>query len=725
MNVHTDAAKAGSPSTAKTEPPSPAGPVEAAASTGAARTAPAGHGRIAALALGTFLVLLVLMAVHISQGTATVGPHTLWRAVTSRWSDGWSDGDAPAQADAVLVASRLPRLAAGLVVGCALGAAGAVLQSVSRNVLASPDTLAVDAGAYLAVVAVAAFGITLPPFLAGGAALAGGLLAAGIVLGLARAGAGPTRLVLAGSALTLGLGGLSQTLLLLRAQQTTGLYAWGNGSLAQIGMQSIDRLAPVAALALTGLIVLGRRLDILALGDDGAAVVGVSPRRTRAIAVTLAVALSAVSVTVAGPIGFVGLCAPAIVRLAGARLPALSRHRLFVPASAVAGVLVVLGADVLLRALFGAQAGASVPTGIVTSFFGAVVLVSLAYRSRDTGAAAPAAAFVRLRSRRAFAVTLVTVTTALFAAVAAATLLGDAPLLLGDVANWLTGRSGRFVSFVLDTRMPRIAAALLAGAALATAGTVVQAVSRNPLAEPGILGVVGGAGVGAVITLTVVPLASFWYVGGSALAGAAVATLLVFGLAARGGLEQNRLVLIGIGVSAGAAALVSLLIVLTDPYNGTKALTWLSGSTYGRSFPEVLPVSGALLVAVPVLGVKRRELDLIGLDADTPRLLGIRLGTTRLGLLGVAVVLTAAAVTAVGVIGFVGLVAPHAARALVGRRHGRVLPVAALLGSLLVVVADTVGRTVVAPAQIPVGVVTAVIGAPYFGWLLWRSKAMR
>ncbi|WP_406296335.1 iron ABC transporter permease [Streptomyces sp. NBC_00624] len=708
--------------TAKAESAPSTGPTEAPPSVGAGRPARRGPlALLALLALGALLALLVLMAVHISQGTATVGLHTLWRAFTALWSDSGASG----QADAVLVASRLPRLAAGLVVGCTLGAAGAALQSVSRNVLASPDTLAVNAGAYLAVVAVAAFGITLPPFPAGGTALAGGLLAAGIVLGLARAGAGPTRLVLAGSALTLGLSGLSQMLLLLRAQQTTGLYAWGNGSLAQIGMQTIDRLAPIALMAMIGLVVLGRRLDILALGDDGAAVVGVNPRLTRAIAVVLAVVLSAVSVTVAGPIGFVGLCAPAIVRLVGAQVPALLRHRVFVPASAVAGVLVVLGADVLLRAAFGAQAGASVPTGIVTSFFGAVVLVFLAYRSRDAGAAGPAVAFARLRSRRAFVVTLVGATAALLTAVIASTLLGDAPLLLGDVVNWLTGRSGRFVSFVLDTRMPRIAAALLAGAALATAGTVVQAVSRNPLAEPGILGVVGGAGVGAVITLTVVPLASFWSVGGSALAGAAAAAVLVFGLAARRGLEQNRLVLIGIGVSAGAAALVSLLIVLTDPYNGTKALVWLSGSTYGRSFPEVLPVLAALSVALPVLAAKRRELDLIGLDADTPRLLGIRLGTTRLGLLGIAVVLTAAAVAAVGVIGFVGLVAPHAARALVGRRHGRILPVAALLGSLLVVVADTIGRTVIAPAQIPVGVVTAVIGAPYFGWLLWRSKADR
>ncbi|MFD9544112.1 iron ABC transporter permease [Streptomyces sp. NPDC060022] len=705
--------------TTKAEPASSTAPTEDAPSVGAGR--PARRGPLFLLALAALSAVLALAVVHISQGTAPVGLHTLWGALATLWTD----TDGTHQADAVLVASRLPRLAAGLVVGCALGAAGAVLQSVSRNVLASPDTLAVNAGAYFAVVAVAAFGISLPPVPAGGTALIGGLLAAGIVLGLARAGAGTTRLVLAGSALTLGLSGLSHMLLLLRAQQTTGLYAWGNGSLAQIGMQTIDRLAPVALLALIGLVVLGRRLDILALGDDGAVVVGVSPRLTRATAVVLAVVLSAVSVTVAGPIGFVGLCAPAIVRLVGAKVPALVRHRAFIPASAVAGVLVVLGADVLLRAVFGAQAGASVPTGIVTSFFGAVVLVFLAHRSRGAGSTGPEAAFARLRSRRAFVVTLTAVTTALVLAVVAATLLGDAPLLLGDVGNWLTGRSGRLVTFVLDTRMPRIAAALLAGAALATAGAVVQAVSRNPLAEPGILGVVGGAGVGAVITLTVVPLASFWLISGSALAGAAAAAALVFGLAARRGLEQDRLVLIGIGVSAGTAALVSLMIVLTDPYNGTKALIWLSGSTYGRTFPEVLPVLAALAVSLPVLALRRRELDLIGLDADTPRLLGIRLGRARLGLLGIAVVLTAAAVAAVGVIGFVGLVAPHAARALVGQRHGRVLPVAALMGSLLVVVADTIGRTVIAPAQISVGVVTAVIGAPYFGWLLWRSKAGR
>jgi ABC-type Fe3+-siderophore transport system permease subunit len=226
--------------------------------------------------------------------------------------------------------------------------------------------------------------------------------------------------------------------------------------------------------------------------------------------------------------------------------------------------------------------------------------------------------------------------------------------------------------------------------------------------------------------ITTVPLAGSWLVTGSALLGAALAALLVFGLAFRGGLQQNRLVLIGIGVSAGLAALITVLLVTTDPYNQTKALTWLSGSTYGRTFDSVLPPLAALVVALPVLAALRCDLDLIAVDDDSPRVLGIGLPGSRLLLLTVAVLLTAGAVSSVGVIAFVGLVAPHAAaRSLVGARHVRVLPVAALIGASTVVLADLIGRTVIAPAQIPAGIMTALVGAPYFVYLLWRSRVDR
>jgi iron complex transport system permease protein len=206
-------------------------------------------------------------------------------------------------------------------------------------------------------------------------------------------------------------------------------------------------------------------------------------------------------------------------------------------------------------------------------------------------------------------------------------------------------------------------------------------------------------------------------------AGAALATFaLVYGLAWRGGLSSDRLVLIGVGVSAAATALITLVIVATDPWNTTKALTWLSGSTYGRTMGQLVPVTVALLVLTPAVVLAARRLDVLALDDDTPRVLGMRLERSRLVVLGSAALLTSTAVSAVGVVGFVGLVAPHVARALVGGLHSRVLPVAALLGALLVSLADTAGRTVVAPAQVPAGLVTAMVGTPYFVYLLWRSR---
>ncbi|MDQ0895503.1 iron ABC transporter permease [Agromyces ramosus] len=675
-------------------------------------------GAILLIALGV-VVATLLAAVHVTQGSANVGVTELI---------GLLFGGSDDQSAAVLVASRMPRLAAGVLIGVALGVAGLVMQSVTRNVLASPDTLAVNAGSYLAIVAVAAFGVALPVVGGGAVAFAGGLAAAGLVLGLSAGGVGggrgggTVRLVLAGSAIALALDALTTMLLLLHPERTEGLYAWSKGTLAQTGMTPMLQLGPVVLLGVAALFLFARQFDLMALGDDTATVLGVRVRRTRLIGILIAVLLSAAAVTVAGPIGFVGLAAPAIVRLIAARVPGMQKHVLLIPAAAVMGVVIVLGADVLLRLAFGGQAAVEVPTGVVTTIFGAVFLIALALRARassDSGTGFVVGAGLSHRGRR-----LVLVASAVLLVLLAfvSLLLGDAKLLGGDVLNWITGQAGPLVEFVMNTRAPRVAAAILAGAALALAGTVVQAVSRNPLAEPAILGVTGGAGVGAVLVITLWPLATFLGVTLGGLAGAALAAAIVFGLALRGGLASTRLILIGLGVSAAAGAITSMLIIATDPYNAAKALTWMSGSTYGRTFPQLVPLLVVVLISVPLLASARRELDLLAFDDDTPRVLGVRLGSARLGLLAVSVALTATAVSAVGVIGFVGLVAPHAARALVGSRHALVLPLAALLGAVLVCVADTLGRTLIAPGQLPAGLLTAVVGAPYFVWLLWRSR---
>ncbi|GAB3137493.1 siderophore ABC transporter permease CdtC [Micromonospora sonneratiae] len=659
-------------------------------------------------------LLVVIMLVHLTQGTSSVGARDLLHLITG--------GDD--EAARVLVAARIPRLLAGLAVGIALGFAGAALQSVARNPLAAPDTLAINAGAHLAIVVVAAFGIALPVLSSGALAFCGGLLAAGLVMALSAGGqAATTRLILAGSATALALNSLTMLLLLLFEQATIGLFAWGNGSLVQTDLTAFTQLAPVIGIAAVLLVTLGHRLDILALGDDTATVLGLDVRRTRLVVTLLAVLLAAAAVTLAGPVAFVGLCAPVIVRLLGRMVPGVHRHRILLPMSGLVGVAIVLGSDVLLRVVLGGQAGVEVPTGVFTTLFGAALMVWLARRHRDAGPTRQppgAHAAVRSRSFHLSVVTVCAVVTGV--AVVLGMLAGDTWVLLGDIVNWVQGRTGPAYTFVLEQRWPRVAAALLAGAALAVAGTIVQAVCRNPLAEPGILGITAGAGIGAVSLLTFVPLAGVAAISGAAALGAVVAFALVYGIARSGGLSSDRLVLIGFAVWQGGTAVITFIIVTSDPWNTAKALTWLSGSTYGRTAPQVLPVLIALLLSIPAVIAVRRDLDLLSLDDDTPRVLGVRLERTRLIALGVAALLTSTAVSAVGVIGFVGLVAPHAARALVGGRHGRVLPVAILLGAALVSLADTLGRTVIAPAQVPAGLVTAMIGTPYFVWLLWRSR---
>ncbi|MFD8231697.1 iron ABC transporter permease [Streptomyces sp. NPDC059696] len=667
---------------------------------------------VAAVTAGLVLLVAALAVVDITQGTAAVGPAQVFKALTGRADP----GDA-----SVVIASRLPRMTAGVLVGVVLGIAGAVLQAVSRNVLASPDTLAVNAGSYLALGLAGATGVSLPLLASSGVAFAGGLGAAAVVLALSGLGTGTVRLVLAGTALALGLNSLTEGLLLLFPQQTEGLYQWNQGSIGQNGFGGVLQMLPVALVGLIGLLLVARRVDALALGDDAARGLGVPVRATRVTVVVLAALLSAAAVTLAGPIGFVGLCAPALVRPLARRFRGFVRARAALPVAGLAGAGLVLGSDVLLRALIPADTAVAVPTGIVTSLVGAVFLVVTALRLRDTtGADVPDR--LRVPSRAAFGATVILLAAVVVGVTLAGVLLGDSKLLLGDVANWAQGRAGQAVTFVLDTRVPRVLAALCAGGALALAGTLVQAVTRNPLAEPGVLGVSGGAALGAVLLVTTVPAAGSWGIAGAAFAGAALASAIVFGLSARGGYRQNRLVLVGIGMASGTSALISLLIVLTDPFNATKALTWLSGSTYGRTTADVLPVAFVLALGLAVAVARRTELDLVSLDEDTPRLLGLGLSSARLGFLVTGVLLAATAVASAGTIGFVGLVAPHAARALVGRRHVRVVPVAVLLGAALVCTADLLGRTVIAPAQLGAGLMTAVIGTPYFLHLLVRGR---
>ncbi|MDT0489968.1 iron ABC transporter permease [Streptomyces griseus] len=682
-----------------------------------------GGSRFAGAAvLGLLAAAIVLVGLwHLTQGTSGAG---VWDLV--RYAAGAREDIGGVPVGDIVAGSRLPRLLAGVAVGFALGAAGALLQSVTRNALASPDTLAVTAGAYFTLSAVAAFGLTVPLWASGAVAFAGGLLAAVLVLALTgrTAGTSGTRLVLAGSATAMALDAATAMLLILFDRNTTGLFAWGSGSLAQLNIDASTRAIPLVAAVLCVALALSRKLDVLGLGEDTAAALGVPVRATRTVAVLCAVLLTSTAVTLAGPIAFVGLGAPVLARLIAVRVRVLHRHALLVPGAGLLGALLVLLADAALRAVLGAEGAASVPTGIPTALLGAVVIVVLALRLRDAGPVRqPPQARAATRSRRSFLLVVSVAVVLLTGAVLVGVLAGSLWLRTGDLVLWVQGTAPDLVGRALDDRMPRVAAAVLAGAALGLAGCAVQSAVRNPLAEPGVLGITAGAGLGAVAVVT-----SDLPGGRPVLIAAAVATgiatfALIALLAWRGGFLPDRFVLIGIGCGYGLSAVSTFLLLRADPWNTPRILTWLSGTTYGRSLPDVVPVAAGLLAALPLLLSMRRQLDLLAVDEDTPRILGVSPARTRFASLTVAAVLAALGVIAIGVVGFVGLVAPHLARSLVGARHGRVIPVALLIGGVLVCVADTLGRTLIAPAQTPAGLMVALVGAPYFIWLLRRSRA--
>lgn len=275
-------------------------------------------------------------------------------------------------------------------------------------------------------------------------------------------------------------------------------------------------------------------------------------------------------------------------------------------------------------------------------------------------------------------------------------------------------------TLVLDLRLPRALTAFATGGLLSLAGALMQVLLRNPLADPYVLGVSGGAAVGALAML-MLGAAGFW-VGGAAFAGALGSTLLVFSLAhGRGGWTPTRLLLTGVVVAAGWGALISLMLALGPDGSLRNMLFWLMGdlSYATHSGIEWLVLVGGLAALLPF----SRHLNLLARGDLQARALGVPVQPLNLGIYLTASLFTAIAVTQGGSIGFVGLVIPHMLRLTTGADHRRLLPGAVLAGGTLLVLADTLARTLLAPRQLPVGVVTAFIGVPLFLYLLNRSRS--
>lgn len=298
-----------------------------------------------------------------------------------------------------------------------------------------------------------------------------------------------------------------------------------------------------------------------------------------------------------------------------------------------------------------------------------------------------------------------------------------------DVVKSVFGYGDTMQNLVVRSfRMPRILLALLAGAGLALSGTILQGIIRNPLASPDIIGITGGAATATVgflaffsdrsNTLTVsiawLPLASF--------SGAIIMGFLVYFLAWKKGVSPIRLVLIGIGLSAAAKALTTMMMILGPIFTAAKANIWITGSVNSTNWSEILTLLPWMVLLTVIVFIMARRLNIQELGADVATGAGVKVQKDRMLLLFLSTALAGGAVAFAGAIGFVGLIAPHIARKLVGASFGGLLAVSAIIGGILVMGADLIARTAFAPLEVPAGVFTAAIGAPYFIYLLYKNR---
>jgi ABC-type Fe3+-siderophore transport system permease subunit len=297
--------------------------------------------------------------------------------------------------------------------------------------------------------------------------------------------------------------------------------------------------------------------------------------------------------------------------------------------------------------------------------------------------------------------------------------LGAVTLSFRELLDGLTGGSDSFV--VQQYRLPRVEVALLAGAALAVSGVLLQAAVRNQLASPDVIGVTKGAGLGAMLASLFVPAAArLWAVPLGVVIGAVTVTLVLLWVGRRVGGKGTTLALVGVAIAALAGAVMQYLMVLF-PQDADQALVWLAGSVYGSTPAEALWLGVWSLVCIPAVLLAMHRIDLAGFGDDSLTSLGRRPATNRTLLVAVAVALAVGAVATVGGIGFLGLLAPHLARLLVGPRARRLVPASALIGAVLLSLADLVGRVVALPNEVPAGIVAAVAGGPYLLFLLIRE----
>ncbi|WP_249152966.1 Fe(3+)-hydroxamate ABC transporter permease FhuB [Bradyrhizobium sp. AUGA SZCCT0240] len=601
-----------------------------------------------------------------------------------------------------------PRIAVALLAGAALGLAGTVCQQVLRNPLAEPSTLGVLNGAYLALSVTTLWAPSLLTFGREWIALLGGFAAFLCVFGLTwRRALSPVVLVLAGLIVAYYCAVTTQALILLNHEYLIGLFIWGAGFLNQQDWNNVLFLAPRFIISFAMIAAMVRPLTLLGFDDETARNLGLGLTGARVCALGIAIALSASVVSVVGVMGFVGLSAPAIVMLSGAR-----RFRDRLIWAPLCGALLLWLTDELVLLI--PPGYREMPAGAATALIGAPMLLLLLPRLRATAPVGNLTPSVPPRLEHPWRVILYGLVLLLLVVwIALAVGVGS------EGWSW-SGLAG--IQEFLPWRWPRVVSALAAGATLAVAGTLLQRMTGNPMAAPEVMGISYGAAMGVLVLLYAMPS----HTRAAQIAAGAIGAFSVLGLvllfSRRSEFSPERVLLAGVAMSAAFGAIMAMVLATGDPRIG-MLLSLLAGSLYqiGPTEAAILAVAAIILLAmVPMLS---RWLDILPLGLAASRSVGVSMARSRIIIMLLTALLTATATLMVGLLSLVGFIAPHMARMMGAQRALHQVALAALIGATLMVFADWAGRMVIFPFQMPAGIFAMMLAGPYLVWLLRPRRA--
>ena len=580
----------------------------------------------------------------------------------------------------------LPTLLIAVLSGALLAQSGAVVQVTLGNDFASPSTIGISSGALLGAMLVNLFVPDPTIWMLWIAAFVAAVTIAGLILTLSQViGGGKLQLILIGMAMSLAVGAVSSAIMLYAEQRMDGLFLWGSGNISQSDGDLAGIILTPALLLLLLPLLCHRHLDMLSMGDDMANMAGLKVSRWRVGLLMWAVLQASLVTAMVGVLGFIGLMAPHMAKLLG-----YYRHREKLLFASLIGALLVIFAELFSRSM--PLAGYRLPTGVLTVLLGTPFFLYLLMRKQglagmvmqETGFGL--ASLIQLPKWLALS-------------------LPALALTLTIAYFWPSADGEYFTQW-------RIVVAVFSGFGLGVAGCTLQALFRNPMASPDISGATSASVLCIILALQIWPDASRLLLFVCALVGAAIVVTVLF-IAMRYQFNVSQLALLGIAISAWCGTVASMVLTFGAGAASVTVL-WLTGTTYGADSQIGLLLLAVTIPCCLLLFTFARHLDLFTLGETWGHNLGQPLLKLRMLILLLVVLITAAAVASVGAIAFVGLLSPHLLRLCGQTRHWVLLLGSGAIGAWLLVLADGLGRTLIAPFEIASGILVSIIGGLYF-----------